>query len=141
MKHHSQLANLFRKPPDVGAQRDGLEQKEREAILDLLLYCTYADNHLSLAEDKIIEQEIERFTWDSGTDIDIYINGATDRARRAISDRQARDGFLSQIRERLTSERAIERALSSMSSLFYADGETTEENVFLIEITALLIGR
>ncbi|MCW5200242.1 hypothetical protein VU07_00250, partial [Desulfobulbus sp. F4] len=62
---------------------DGLQQEEREALIDFLLFCEFADNHLSLAEDKILQDEIGRFSWDAVIDIDIYISSAAGRARQA----------------------------------------------------------
>lgn len=133
------LAQLFGKSPTDSAS-DGLEQTEREAILDLLLYCTYTDNHLSLAEDRILKSEVDAFTWDSGTDVGIYLNNATDRARRADESSEYRNEFLSHIKDRLKSDQAIDRAISSMEALFKSDGEADEEKVFASEISRLLQG-
>ncbi|MBC2602499.1 hypothetical protein [Puniceicoccus vermicola] len=117
---------------------DGLNQEEREAILDLLLFAVYADNHLSLAEDRIIKNEVERLQWESGTSIDYYVDEATGSARAALSSETREAQFLESIQTRLKSPEARNRALSLLSKLFYSDGETREERNFAQKIRQLL---
>ena len=38
---------------------------QREAIVDLLNYCMYADNLVFLAEDRLITDTVAKFNWDS----------------------------------------------------------------------------
>jgi hypothetical protein len=47
----SLIRKLFHKSE---APKDGLTQPQREAIVDLLNYCMYADNLIFLAEDRLI---------------------------------------------------------------------------------------
>ena len=57
----SLLRKLFGKPE---APKDGLTQPQREAIVDLLNYCMYADNFVMLAEDRLITDTVAKFNWD-----------------------------------------------------------------------------
>lgn len=41
-------------------KNDGFTQKEREAVVDLLLLGVYADNHLSLAENEAFDSVTEK---------------------------------------------------------------------------------
>jgi hypothetical protein len=52
----SLIRKLFHKSE---APKDGLTQPQREAIVDLLNYCMYADNLIFLAEDKKEEKGSE----------------------------------------------------------------------------------
>ena len=60
----SLLRKLFHK---TEAPNDGLTQPQREAIVDLLNYCMYADNLVMLAEDRLIADTVAKFNWDPKT--------------------------------------------------------------------------
>src|SRR5262252_9184633 len=57
----SLIRKLFHKSE---APNDGLIQPQREAIVDLLNYCMYADNLVMLAEDRLIADTVAKFNWD-----------------------------------------------------------------------------
>ena len=106
---------------------DGLQQEEREALIDFLLFCEFADNHLSLAEDKILQEEIGRFSWDAVIDIDIYISSAAGRARQAKVNVKTEESFLKNAASRLQSSHAKTVAKTLMAKLFRSDGEADAE--------------
>ena len=54
----SLIRKLFHKSE---APNDGLTQPQREAIVDLLNYCMYADNFVFLAEDRLIADTVAKF--------------------------------------------------------------------------------
>lgn len=105
---------------------DGLQQEEREALIDLLLYCEFADNHLSLAEDKVLQDEAAQFSWDSVLDRDSYISSAVSRVRTARTNKLD-EGFLKNATSRLQSSYAKATARSLMVKLFRSDGEVDVE--------------
>lgn len=123
------LSNLFGSNQN-SRNKDGLKQAEREAILDLLLLCTYADNHLSLAEDKILKEQIDGFSWDSGTSPSIYVSMATEKARRASANDHLFAELLQSIADRLSSPESKSTALFLMEELFRSDGMATSEKSF-----------
>ncbi len=132
------LERLFRSRPTPGAT-DGLTQPEREAILDLLLLGIFVDNHLSLAENKVIQDECERFDWDSGTSADIYIQQSTARIRDCRHDPQRQDEALDRIAGRLPRPDTRRMALSLLDRLFLSDGQHDPgEQAFLDRVTAHL---
>jgi hypothetical protein len=57
----SLIRKLFHKSE---APNDGLTQPQREAIVDLLNYCMYADDSVFLAEDRLIADTVAKFNWD-----------------------------------------------------------------------------
>ena len=125
----SLIRKLFHKSE---APKDGLTQPQREAMVDLLCYCMYADNLVMLAEDRLITDTVKRFNWDSKVPFDQFALRSTDNARNARESQVYRDKFLGSIRDRLGSAPVKEKALGLCQELFIADGSRSdeEEDVF-----------
>jgi hypothetical protein len=125
----SLIKKLFHKSE---APRDGLTQPQREAIVDLLNYCMYADNFVFLAEDRFITDTVAKFNWDSKVPFDQFVLRSTDNARNASESQVYRDQFLSSIRDRLGTAAVKGKALDLCQELFVADGVRSdeEEDVF-----------
>jgi hypothetical protein len=125
----SLIRKLFHKPE---APKDGLTQPQREAIVDLLNYCMYADNFVFLAEDRFITDTVAKFNWDSKVPFDQFVLRSTDNARNARESRVYRDQFLASIRDRLGTAAVKGQALGLCQELFVADGSRSdeEEDVF-----------
>ncbi len=117
------LKNLFR--PDE-APSDGLNQKQREAIIDLLLLCMYADNHLALTEDHVLKAEVDAFDWKSEQSIEAYVDSITPKVRRIRSEGESRRDFISEIGNRLDSSSVKTKAFELSKRLFHSDGEVAE---------------
>jgi hypothetical protein len=114
------------------AQKDGLTQPQREAMVDLLNYCMYADNFVFLAEDRFITDTVAKFTWDSKVPFDQFAVRSIDNARNARENQGYRDRFLASIRDRLGTAAVKGQALDLCRELFVADGVRSdeEEDVF-----------
>ncbi len=126
------LKTLF-KPTE--APSDGLNQKQREAIIDLLLLCTYADNHLALSEDHVLKAEVDAFDWKSEQSVDTYVDGITPKVRRIRSEGESRRDFIRDIGNRLDSTSVKTKAYKLSKKLFKSDGEVAEaESKFEAEI-------
>jgi uncharacterized tellurite resistance protein B-like protein len=123
------IQKLFGKPE---APKDGLTQPQREAIVDLLNYCMYADGFVFMAEDRFIADTVAKFTWESKTPFDQFVLRSTDNARNATESQVYRDRFLGSIRDRLDTPAVKEQALGLCQELFVADGSRSdeEEDVF-----------
>lgn len=119
-------------------QGDGLQQEEREAIIDLLLYCKFIDNHLSLAEEKILQDETAQFNWESGIDADAYIAAATAKVRKSNTDSRIEKELLEHVGKRLESDYARETARTLVAKIFQSDGETYAEKDFAEKISCYL---
>tara|TARA_R100000027_G_scaffold61554_3_gene52983 strand:+ start:12993 stop:13403 length:411 start_codon:yes stop_codon:yes gene_type:complete len=120
--------------------KDGLTQTEREAIVDLLLLCTYADNHLSLAEDRVLQEQVDGYSWESGTSIGLYVASATDRARKATDDEDRFDEYMTSVANRLEADTSSEKAVELMEKLFRSDGTVAAETVFADRVRTYLYG-
>ena len=120
----SLIRKLFHKPE---APKDGLTQPQREAIIDLLTYCMFADNFVLLAEDKFIADTLAKFNWDSKVPFDQFVLRSTDDARNARENQGYRDRFLASIRDRLGTAAVKGQALDLCQELFVADGVRSDE--------------
>ena len=125
----SLIRKLFHKSE---APKDGLAQPQREAIVDLLNYCMYADNLVMLAEDRLITDTVAKFTWDSKVPFDQFALRSIDNARNARESQVYREKFLGSIKDRLDTAAAKGQALDLCQELFVADGARSdeEEDVF-----------
>ena len=125
------IQKLFGKS-EAPTQKDGLTQPQREAIVDLLNYCMYADNLVMLAENRLITDTVKKFNWDSKVPFDQFALRSIDNARNARENQGYRDRFLDSIKDRLDTAAVKGKALDLCQELFVADGARSdeEEDVF-----------
>jgi hypothetical protein len=132
----SLIRKLFHKSE---APNDGLTQPQREAIVDLLNYCMYADNLVFLAEDRVIADTAAKFNWDSKVPFDQFEVRSVSNARNARESQVYRDRFLASIKDRLDTASVKGKALDLCQELFLADGaQSDEEDVVLQNLRQLL---
>ena len=121
----SLIRKLFHKSE---APKDGLTQSQREAIVDLMNYCMYADNLVMLAEDRLIADTVAKFKWDpKAVPFDQFDGRSVGNARNARESQVYRDQFLASIRDRLDTAAAKGQALGLCQELFVADGARSDE--------------
>ena len=132
----SLIRKLFHKSE---APRDGLTQPQREAIVDLLNYCMYADDLVFLAEDRLITDTAAKFNWDSKVPLDQFEVRSVSNARNARESQVYRDQFLASIKDRLDTASVKGKALDLCQELFVADGaRSDEEDAVLQNLRKLL---
>jgi hypothetical protein len=132
----SLLRKLFHKSE---APNDGLIQPQREAIVDLLNYCMYADNLVFLAEDRLIADTVAKFNWDPKIPFDQFDARSVGNARNARESQVYRDQFLASIKDRLNTADVRKQALDLCQELFLADGaRSDEEDAVLQNLRKLL---
>jgi hypothetical protein len=132
----SLIRKLFHKSE---APNDGLTQPQREAIVDLLNYCMYADNLVFLAEDRVITDTAAKFNWDSKVPFDQFEVRSVSNARNARESQVYRDRFLASIKDRLDTASVKGKALDLCQELFLADGaQSDEEDAVLQNLRQLL---
>ena len=133
----SLIKKLFHKSD--APQSDGLIQPQREAIVDLLSYCMYADNFVFLAENRFITDTVAKFNWDPKIPFDQFTVRSIANARNATESQVYRDQFLASIRDRLDTAAVKGQALDLCKELFLADGaHSDEEEAMLQDLTKLL---
>jgi hypothetical protein len=132
----SLIRKLFHKSE---APNDGLTQPQREAIVDLLNYCMYADDLVFLAEDRVITDTAAKFNWDSKLSFDQFEVRSVSNARNARESQVYRDQFLASINDRLGTAAVKAQALDLCQELFLADGaRSDEEDAVLQNLKQLL---
>lgn len=118
---------------------DGLDQVQREATIDLLLLCMYADNDLDLNEERIINRVSQRYAWASETGLDDYIKAATARVLGIMNSSDERATFMRGVSKRLGSREAKFNAVKLCKLLFYSDMQLhSQEEEFIREIEQIL---
>jgi hypothetical protein len=133
----SLIKKLFGKPE---TPKDCLTQPQREAIVDLLNYCMYADNLVMLAEDRLIADTVAKFNWDSSVPFDQFDVRSVNSARNARESQVFRDKFLTSIGDRLSTDAVKARALDLCQQLFLADGAQSEEEDEVLQNLRELLG-
>ena len=104
---------------------DGLTQAQREAVVDVLFYCMYADNSLALKEDKILADTVGQFSWDPKVSYDSYAARAIAKARAVKETPATRVDFLASVAQRLGTPALKQRTLSLRREIFHADGSVS----------------
>ena len=111
------------------ANRDGFKQHQREAIIDVLLYCLYADDYDDPAERRIMDKSIARLNWESDLAISDYILSATEKVKRAISSPDTEQQFLKAVSRRLEDKETRFQAIQLCKILLYSDLFFSDEEV------------
>src|SRR5438105_14794802 len=111
----SLIRKLFHKSE---APKDGLTQPQREAIVDLLNYCMYADNLIFLAEDRLIADTAAKFSWDPKIPFDEFDARSVSKARNAGESQVYRKHLLGSIRDRIGSTGGKAQATNLYEELF-----------------------
>ncbi|GHC07204.1 hypothetical protein [Cerasicoccus arenae] len=124
-----------------GDSADGLTQQQREAIVDLLVFCMYSDRTVSLAEDQLIQRRLESMDWQAVQSIDNYYDLAVTRVRDILVSQEARESFLKRVSERLADVSTREKAFQLSHQLFLSDGiESPDEHELEAELRTALLG-
>ena len=128
----------FRYDPRMNPTSTELRQSEREAIVDLLHLCLYADGHIGVQESTLLSDVVEKLGWDANLSFSSYESRSIADARRARLDDTARRDFIAYAAERLSSNKAKALALSLCDELMAADGTQDREDRLLNQIRAAL---
>jgi hypothetical protein len=115
----------------------GLGQTQKEAIVDLCLLGMYVDKHLSLAEQDFVDDDASSLDWESGISFSGYLQRMIPQVR-AASDPQKVTAFLENVRERLNSRDAKEKAIGELEVIFSTDGVVSSESEFLAQVKQIL---
>jgi uncharacterized tellurite resistance protein B-like protein len=126
-------------PADSTTPNDGLNQTQREAIVDLLHYCMFADNFVSLTEDKFVNTVAATLSWDKKISFESFEGGSIGKARKAKESATFREEFYKDIQARLATKEARALALKLCKDLYRADAKVAElESQQLAIISKLL---
>lgn len=115
-------------------QASRMQQKSREALIDLLFLSLYLDDHLSLAEDEMLTEALESLGWESIVPREMHVYRAFSAARAAMGSVEATEAFIA---DRCAAIRGVDdagEALTWLSRILASDGLTSSEAYFLKQL-------
>jgi uncharacterized tellurite resistance protein B-like protein len=121
---------IFKNP---GQTKSGLTRNEREAIIDLLNLCIYADAHIALKESEFMESVIETIGWDVQSSFDSYNSRSIAAARNARGSDEQQTDLIAFANERLKTGTARRLAVELCQKLFRADGVFDDKEYALLD--------
>jgi hypothetical protein len=111
--------------------QDGfMTQKNREALFDLLTLSIYADAHVSLTEERLVESAFIAEGWDSEYPKSLFIEESFARAREAADSDDAIFDYINEKAQVFTTKASQKEVLGVVKNILKGDGETPEENEF-----------
>ena len=134
------MSNRFLSLFGSDKNKDSLRQEQREAILDALHFCMYADNHLALAEDLVVDNWAAKLSWEAQLSIQEYEARSIALARRAKDEVKFRGEFLSGIGTRLGDDETKALALTLCEQLVSSDASVAAAEKFVIAELKKAIG-
>jgi len=119
-----------------------MNQKQREALVDLLLLGMFADGSLKVSDDQKLLSVIEEIGWESYQTPDLYFQSAIAKARDAADTEVGTLARLRKINEGLASDEMRHRAIERLEQFLSLDGQPgVEESKFLELAKATLHGQ
>jgi hypothetical protein len=119
-----------------------MTQKQREAVVDLLLLGMFADAAVTVNEDQKLLSVIAEIGWESYQTAELYLQSAIAKARDASDSEDATVHRLDRISDELNDGGLRQRALDYLTQFLRADGAVVPEESKFLELarTALKIG-
>jgi len=113
-------------------------QPEREAIVDLLHLCIYADAHIGIKEGDAVPKVVDAIGWDTKLSFSAYEPRSIASARACLGREAATKEFLQRAAARLTSKEARAFAIAKCTALTAADGTHQKEASLIFRIKEAL---
>ena len=124
--------DIFRQP--AGEEAGPLRfQTQREGLFDLLILTMYADHHLALSEQEMIDAQATDMDWHSMLSFGDFMAESVVRARDVAGGRLDQVEYLQDIGRRLGQGSGPDQALQICQQLMSADGKIREEEVDLLK--------
>jgi hypothetical protein len=119
-----------------------MNQKQREALVDLLLLGMFADGSLKVSDDQKLLSVIEEIGWESYQTPDLYFQSAIAKARDAADTEVGSLARLKKINDGLASDEIRQQAIDRLVQFLSLDGQPgMEESKFLEFAKASLHGQ
>jgi hypothetical protein len=118
-----------------------MNQKQREALVDLLLLGMFADGSLKVGDDQKLLSVIAEIGWESYQTPDLYFQSAIAKARDAADTEAGTLARLKKIRDSLASDEIRQQAIERLEKFLSLDSRPgVEESKFLELAKASLHG-
>lgn len=113
--------------------RAGAQQKQREAMIDLLIWTMYADNVLTVPENDRIDEVAEELTADAAMPLRQYVGASIARIRDVLHDQDQAEVFLTDIYHRLGDDDMRRKAYDACNDLAQVDGVIADEETQFLD--------
>lgn len=113
-----------------------MTQESRQALIELLFLALYLDNHLSLAEDEMLNEALESLGWDSPLPREEFILSAFESARAVADSPDRAQDFVITRAEVIKRDDEHAAGLTWLSKVLGADGVSPTEQYFLNKLEA-----
>jgi hypothetical protein len=113
-------------------------QQEREAIVDLLHLCIYADAHIGIKEGDYVSKVVAAIGWDTKLSFSAYEPRSIASARATNGNEDALKEYLQRAAARLTSKESRSFAIAKCSNITAADGTHQKEASLVFRIKEAL---
>lgn len=107
-----------------------MKQPQREALFDLLTLSIYADAHVSLTEERLLESAFIAEGWESKYPKSLFIEESFARAREMAESDDTMFDYINERAQAFTTKAAQKEVLGVVKNILKSDGETPEENEF-----------
>lgn len=108
-----------------------MTQDSRKALIELLFLSLYMDNHVSLAEDEVLNEALESLGWESESPREPFIFKAFASSREAFGSLEKAEAFLNTRAITIKSAGDEGEAFTWLTRVLAADGLTAGEKYFL----------
>ncbi|HVJ44868.1 MAG TPA: hypothetical protein VM511_00680 [Luteolibacter sp.] len=111
-----------------------MTQDSRKAIIELLFLSLYTDDHLSLAEDGVLNEALDSLGWEGDEPRERFIFTAFADAREAHSEISKAQAFFTDRAAAIKSEGSEAEALTWLTKVLAADGFSPSEKYLLTRL-------
>lgn len=115
-----------------------MTQPQREALFDLLSLSIYADAHISLTEEDLLEKTFVTKGWKSDYPKKLFIEESFARAREAADSDDTMMDYITERAAVFTTKTGQAEMLKVVKGILESDGMDAEENEFLSLLTQAL---
>lgn len=115
-----------------------MTQPQREALFDILALSIYADAHISLAEEDLLEQAFVKKGWKSDFPKSLFIEESFARAREAAESDEGVFDYLNESAAVFTTKAVQKEVCDIVEKILSGDGMDAEENEFFNLLTQSL---
>lgn len=115
-----------------------MTQESRQVLIELLFLSLYLDDHLSLAEDEVLNDALDSLGWDSPQPREKFIFRAFSGAREVAADAIKTEEFLGTRADLIKRDGDEASALTWLYKVLGSDGISESEKRFLGQVEARL---
>lgn len=108
-----------------------MTQRQREALFDLILLSCYADNHISLEEEMLMQSAFIAEGWESELPKELYLEKSLPKARAASESDAAMAAFVAEHAAVFTDANSQREVFNVLKTLLERDGLAKGDSEFL----------